>query len=200
MNLVLQAVDLDGDLMTWKYPDIKAYLVHENHLHSKNQYRFHYAKIDDKELAYSDEWPDLMRDVGDFKTWCRRNLDREDIETDLPREIIRRFLLEENEDKKKRIYKTIIENENIDDFYNNGGGGLCEYRTGHISGYKFFEKSVEIEWCDENTNTCMGKVTRNQIKSEIKALIEEGVYLPNLKPKTLIESELEGQITIFDYM
>ena len=202
-NLVLHALDPDGNMMTWKYPDIKSYLIGENHIHTKDNYKFYKAIVGDKELTYSDKWPKLMRDVGDFKTYCRQSLDREYLEADVPDEILTKFLLGESKDKRKRVYRAVIDGESIKEFYNNGGCGLCEYRPNYITGHSFFNsKGVEVKWNNENLDRCVGTVTRTQILNEIKALIEEGTYLPNQKPKTIIsnEEQLPGQMNISDYL
>ena len=202
-NLVLHALDPDGSMMTWKYPDIKSYLIGENHIHTKDNYKFYKAIVDDKELTHSDEWPSLMRDVGDFKTYCRQNLDREYIDTEVPNEMLIKFLLGESEDKRKRVYQAVVSGEDIKDFYNNGGCGLCEYRPGYIAGYSFHNsKGVEISWNNENLDKCTGTVTRRQILGAIKLLIEDGKYLPDQKPEIIIDNEeqLEGQMSIADYI
>ena len=54
-NLTLQALDPDGNMMTWKYSDIKSYLIGENHIHTKDNYKFYKAIVDDKKLTYSDK-------------------------------------------------------------------------------------------------------------------------------------------------
>ena len=202
-NLILHALDPDGNMMTWKYPGIKSYLIGENHIHTKDNYKFYKAIVNDKELAYPDKWPYLMRDVGDFKTYCRQSLDRKYIETLIPGEIIIKFLLGESEEKRKSVYQAISEGKSIAGFYNNGGCGLCEYRPNYISGYHFHNsKGVKIHWNNENLDKCAGTVTRTQLLSEIKTLIEEGIYLPNQKPKVIIseENQLQGQMSIFDFM
>ena len=201
-DLILHALDPDGNMMTWKCPDIKTYLIHENHQHQKNHYKFYKAKVNGIELSYSDKWPLLMRDVGDFKTYCRQRLDRKHIDALIPGEMLRKFLLGESEDKRKRVYKAVIDGESIKGFYNNGGCGLCEYRPNYITGYSFFNsKGVEIEWNNENLDKCVGIATRTQILNEIKALIAEGKYIPGIKPKAMLDEEqLPGQMTIYDYM
>ena len=202
-DLILHALDPDGNMMTWKYPGIKSYLIGENHIHTKDNYKFYKAIVNDKELAYSDKWPYLMRDVGDFKTYCRKSLDRKYIETLIPGEIIIKFLLGESEEKRKSVYQAISEGKSIAGFYNNGGCGLCEYRPDYITGYDFYSpKGVTIQWNNENLDVCMGIVTRTQLLNEIKLLIEQGKYIPGQKPEVSINNtdQLEGQMSIFDFM
>lgn len=201
-DLILHALDPDGNMMTWKYPDIKTYLIHENHQHQKNHYKFYKAKVNGIELSYSDKWPLLMRDVGDFKTYCRRTLERKFIKTVISKEILRRFLLGENEEKKKRVYEAICNGEDIKGFYNNGGGGLCEYRPGYIAYYDFFNpRGITIKWNNEDLDIYEATVPRKLVLNEVKTLIAEGKYILGIKPKAMLDEEqLPGQMTIFDYM
>lgn len=198
-NVFLQAIDDDGGIHTWKYENIKSFLVAENHIHEKEDYRFYKGEVNGIELEYSKDWPGLMRDVGDFKTYCRKRADKKRIEKEVPREILRKFILQESEEKKKMIHESVAKGESINDFYNNGGAGLCEYRPNYISGWNFHKsKGVEIEWINENVDVCIGIVTRAKILSEIKTLIGEGIYFDKEDTKGL--NTLENQMTMFDFM
>lgn len=198
-KVFLQAVDDEGGLHTWKYENIKSYLANENHIHEKEDYRLCKGKVNGVELKYSKDWPNLMRDVGDFKTYCRERANKKRIEKEIPREILRKFILQESNEVKKEIYECVTKGKSIDKFYSNGGAGLCEYRPGHLSGWSYHDsKAVEISWIDENVDSCSGKITRAKILSEIKALIGEGIYFEKKDTKGL--DSLENQMTIFDFM
>lgn len=204
-NVILQAIDPNGSMKTWEYFTIKSFLVAENHIHSDKDYKFHKAWVDGIELNYSDK-DLLLRDVSDFKTYCRKRVDRKEITMDIPKNILIKFLLEQNMNKRNRIYKAIQEGKSINDFYNNGGGGMCEYRPGYISGYCYFKsKGVEIEWINDDADVCRGMVSRGTILSEIRELINQGIYLPcqvNKEPKISIcdDKQLAGQMSIYDWL
>ena len=208
-NVVLQAFNPQGNIRTWKYSDIKSYLINENHIYKDNDWKIHKVWVNGEEL---ENIPDgeiginYFRDVSDFKIFCRTKLDRKEIEMPIPKDILRKFLLNECNDKRNRVYLAIQDGNSIDSFYNNGGCGKCEYRPGYIEGCDFFGKKVTITWINNDADMCVGAITRTQILNEIKVLVNEGIYCNiqnKIKPKTVFiddGEQLPGQLSISDWL
>ena len=205
-NVILQAHDDLGNMHIWKYYTIKDYLINENHVHGNERWKFYKGNVNGDELEYSEEYPNLMRDVGDFQTYCRHNANRKYITTTTPLDILDKFLLGESENKRKFNYQAIQNGvKELNHQYNNGGSGLCEYRPGHIEGHDFFNsKGIEISWINEDADVCQGIVTRTMIFNRIKELIAQGEYCKDkaeIKPRILFyedSRQLQGQLSIFD--
>lgn len=205
-NVILQAHDDLGNMHTWKYYTIKDYLINENHIHGNERWKFHKGNVNGVELEYSENYPDLMRDVGDFQTYCRHNIDRKNITISVSQDILDKFLLGESENKRIANYQAVQSGaKDLSKQYNNGGGGLCEYRPGRIEGYDFFNsKGVKISWINEDADVCQGIVTRTTILNRIKELIIQGEYYKDkaeIKPRILFyedSRQLQGQLSIFD--
>jgi hypothetical protein len=210
-NLFMQAIDKDNNMHTYEYYTILSYLIDMNHVCTDEKYKLHKAVIYGKELKNE---PDgnigvtYFRDIWDFKIFCRRHCERKEIKTDVPQNILDKFLLSEPESKRDRNYKAIQKGaNNLNSEYNNGGGGNCEYRPGYIEGYSFFKaQGVEIQWINNDGDICIGIVPRTRIFTEIKALISKGEYLHGkneTKPKIVFYNDgkqLQGQLSLFDWM
>lgn len=204
-NVILQAIDDKGNIHTWKYYTIKKYLVNENHIHGNEFWKFHKGIVNGVELEYSDS--NNMRNIWDFQTYCRQNVDRKHINASVTQDILDKFLLGELKGKQKSNY-TAIQNgvKDLNSQYIDGSCGACEYRPLHISGYDFFGKKVKIEWINEDADVCQGIVSRTQIFNRIKELIAQGKYFigeEEIKPRIMFyedNNQLQGQMNIMDFM
>lgn len=207
-KVILQAHDDHGNMHTWKSFDIKSYLISENHIYGNEFWKFHKGMVNGFELDYSKDYPNLMRDVGDFQSYCRRNIDRKHIDTAIPQEILDKFLLGESERTRMRNYQEIQSGaKDLSEYYKNGGGGMCEYRPGYIEGYDLMNsKGVKISWINEDADVCHGITSRTTIFNRIRELIALNVYFKGENksmPRIVFyedKNQLPGQMNIMDFM
>jgi hypothetical protein len=208
-NVFLQAYDSDGNMHTWEYYTIKDYLINENHIYTADKFKFYKAVVNGVELKNEPSGNigfTQFRDISDFKYFCRRKLEREVIVTDVPKEMLQKFLLEEPESKRSRVFEAIQNGaKNIDEHYNNGGGGCCEYRPGYIEGYDFFDsKGIKIKWINQDADVCEGIVSRSKVFNEIKELIKQGKYIKTSNRQIVKfqddDKQLPGQMTIDEWL
>lgn len=207
-NITVQSFDHNGNMHTVKAYTLLSYLISDNHIHKEDDYKFHKAIVNGIELENipnGNIGKNCFRDIWDFKIYCRTHCGREYIETNVPVNIIEKFLLDKNESARRSLLQK-IENgaKNLDSDFNNGGGGLCEYRPGRISQYDYFSsKGVKIEWIAENGNVLFGIVTRKAIYNTIINLIARGKLVDGMIVKETIKNadmgQLQGQMSIFDF-